>query len=88
MSSDRERDGTRPTELQCAACGRPVETVVTRHKTFGINVPQWRAGPCHNPDCPDYVPELVPADALRHRAGEEQAERRQEEREKEAGPPA
>lgn len=42
MTSDRKRDGTRPTELLCASCGRPVETVVTRHKTFGINVPQWR----------------------------------------------
>ncbi|MEU7397174.1 hypothetical protein [Streptomyces albogriseolus] len=55
MSSDRKRDRTRTTELLCGSCGRPVETVVTRHKTMGINVPHWRAGPCHNPDCVDYV---------------------------------
>ncbi|MET8491086.1 hypothetical protein AB0900_33205 [Streptomyces cellulosae] len=85
MTSERKRDGTRPTELLCASCGRPVETVVTRHKTFGINVPQWRAGPCHNPDCADYAPEMVPADSIRR---PEQGERRTEERRKEAGPHA
>ncbi|MCA2201448.1 hypothetical protein [Streptomyces sp. SMS_SU21] len=78
MSSDRRRDGSRSTELLCGSCGQPVDTVVTRHKTMGINVPRWRAGPCHNPDCPDYVPEMVPADTLR----------RAEERAKETGPPA
>ncbi|MFJ9856740.1 hypothetical protein ACIRVN_04470 [Streptomyces albogriseolus] len=86
MSSDHKRDRTRTTELLCGSCGRPVETVVTRHKTMGVNVPHWRAGPCHNPDCVDYVPEMVPADTLRPRA--EDREQRTEEREKEAGPSA
>ncbi|MBT3162610.1 hypothetical protein HTV80_05740 [Streptomyces sp. Vc74B-19] len=81
MGSYRRSDGNRPTELLCGSCGQPVETVVTRHKTMGINVPHWRAGPCHNPDCVDYVPEMVPADTLR-------TEKRADLREKEAGPPA
>ncbi|MFI0502782.1 hypothetical protein ACH3WN_07925 [Streptomyces albogriseolus] len=87
MNSDRRRDRTtRTTELLCGSCGRLVETVVTRHKTMGIYVPHWRAGPCHNPDCVDHVPEMVPADTLRPRA--EDREWRTEEREKETGPSA
>ncbi|MGA5385831.1 hypothetical protein [Streptomyces pseudogriseolus] len=86
MSSDRKRAGTRPTELLCGSCGQPVETVVTRHKTLGVNVPRWRAGPCHNPGCRDHVPEMVPADTLRPRT--EEPVTRAEEREKETGPSA
>ncbi|MFJ8909025.1 hypothetical protein ACIRG8_17560 [Streptomyces sp. NPDC102359] len=87
MSGDRKRDGTRQTELVCGSCRQPVETVVERHKTMGINVPHWRAGPCHNPDCEAYVPELVPADTVRPDAGR-RTERPAERREMEAGPPA
>ncbi|MFF4399290.1 hypothetical protein [Streptomyces sp. NPDC001480] len=36
----------------CPACGRPVETVIRRHKTLGAWVPLWVPGPCRNPDCP------------------------------------
>lgn len=39
----------------CPACGRPVDTVVRRHKTLGAWVPRWVAGPCHNPECEAYV---------------------------------
>ncbi|MFC5657481.1 hypothetical protein [Streptomyces nogalater] len=30
-------------------------TVVERHKSFGVFIPVWTAGPCHNPRCPEYV---------------------------------
>ncbi|WP_437107846.1 hypothetical protein [Streptomyces sp. enrichment culture] len=39
----------------CPACGQPVQTVVRRHKTLGAWVPVWVHGPCHNPECEDYV---------------------------------
>ncbi|MEV4332479.1 hypothetical protein AB0K02_18390 [Streptomyces sp. NPDC049597] len=39
-------------EPVCPACGRPVGTVVKRHKTLGAFVPVWEPGPCRNPDCP------------------------------------
>ncbi|TXS56860.1 hypothetical protein EAO77_12675 [Streptomyces sp. t39] len=35
----------------CPGCGRPVPTVVTRHKTLGAFVPSWGPGPCTHPDC-------------------------------------
>ncbi|MFJ6794443.1 hypothetical protein [Streptomyces sp. NPDC091268] len=38
----------------CPACGRPVDTVVTRRKSLGIFVPEWTPGPCRNPECPAY----------------------------------
>ncbi|BBC33057.1 hypothetical protein SGFS_043510 [Streptomyces graminofaciens] len=40
-------------------CGRPVATVVRRHKTLGAYVPVWGAGPCTNPRCEAYVDEAV-----------------------------
>ncbi|MFJ4778451.1 hypothetical protein [Streptomyces sp. NPDC088762] len=43
----------------CPACGNPVETVLRRHKSLGIFVPQWVPGPCRNPQCERYV---APAD--------------------------
>ncbi|MFF8844653.1 hypothetical protein ACF08N_18370 [Streptomyces sp. NPDC015127] len=45
---------SRPQEEEpvCPACGRPVGTVVKRHKTLGAFVPVWEPGPCRNPDCP------------------------------------
>ncbi|WP_345580094.1 hypothetical protein [Streptomyces prasinosporus] len=39
----------------CPTCGQTVETVVRRHKTLGAWVPVWTHGPCHNPECEDYV---------------------------------
>ncbi|WP_367038905.1 hypothetical protein [Streptomyces sp. Je 1-332] len=35
----------------CPACHEPVTAELTRHKTMGIYVPQWKPGPCHNPSC-------------------------------------
>ncbi|MFI8090639.1 hypothetical protein ACIF9R_20330 [Streptomyces sp. NPDC086080] len=61
MDSRRKRDGTRQSGHVCDACRQPVDTVVERHKTLGIYVPVWTAGPCHNPDCERYVPEPLPA---------------------------
>ncbi|MFE1200041.1 hypothetical protein ACFW6E_46450 [Streptomyces olivaceoviridis] len=36
-----------------------------RHKTMGVYVPRWTAGPCHNPNCKQYVPEQVTVDSVR-----------------------
>ncbi|AVH56577.1 MULTISPECIES: hypothetical protein [Streptomyces] len=38
-------------EQVCPACGKPVATVVRRHKVLGAWVPKWEPGPCHNPEC-------------------------------------
>ncbi|MEU6280495.1 hypothetical protein [Streptomyces sp. NPDC047028] len=43
-------------EHVCPVCGRPVDTVVRRHKTLGAWVPVWGPGPCHAPDCPSRTP--------------------------------
>ncbi|MCX4910537.1 hypothetical protein OHA11_40865 [Streptomyces sp. NBC_00878] len=40
----------------CPVCKRPLEaTIKRRHKTLGVFVPVWGPGPCHNPDCPEYL---------------------------------
>ncbi|MFB7933968.1 MULTISPECIES: hypothetical protein [Streptomyces] len=41
-----------------------------RHKTLGIFVPVWAPGPCHNPDCSDYLqqPELKSPPKREHHA--------------------
>ncbi|CAM5238417.1 hypothetical protein SALBM217S_07371 [Streptomyces griseoloalbus] len=57
--SDRKRAGTRPTELLCGSCGQPVETVVTRHKTLGVNVPPLAGGPLPQPRLPRLRPRMV-----------------------------
>jgi hypothetical protein len=42
--------------LTCPVCKNPVGTIIKgRHKTFGVYVPTWGPGPCHNPDCPEHV---------------------------------
>ncbi|MFF0159335.1 hypothetical protein ACFYRY_17640 [Streptomyces sp. NPDC005263] len=41
----------------CPVCGQPVDTVVRRHKTLGVWVPVWVAGPCRAPECAAYVEE-------------------------------
>ncbi|MEU0299941.1 hypothetical protein ABZ252_10805 [Streptomyces sp. NPDC006175] len=46
-----ERQTDRQAEYVCPACKQPVATVLARHKTLGIFVPHWGAGPCQNPAC-------------------------------------
>ncbi|MFC9243085.1 hypothetical protein ACFT7S_03270 [Streptomyces sp. NPDC057136] len=52
--SSHQRETKPQTEFTCPACKQPVATEMTRHKTLGIFVPVWQAGPCQNPDCPEY----------------------------------
>ncbi|HZF88449.1 hypothetical protein [Streptomyces sp.] len=59
MNSDRKRRTGRTSGHACRSCKQPVDTVVERHKTMGVYVPVWTAGPCHNPQCERYVPEQV-----------------------------
>ncbi|MFC3349960.1 hypothetical protein ACFOOM_21540 [Streptomyces echinoruber] len=52
-------------EHACPVCGRPVATVVRRHKTLGVWVPVWGPGPCRNPECAAFAEEdagTAPAD--------------------------
>jgi hypothetical protein len=42
-----------------------VDAVVERHKTMGVYVPVWIAGPCHNPNCDECVPEQVAVSSVR-----------------------
>ncbi|MFD0266828.1 hypothetical protein ACFVGY_09560 [Streptomyces sp. NPDC127106] len=44
-------------QRSCAACGRPVDTLVRRRKVLGIFIPEWVPGPCRNPDCREYAPD-------------------------------
>lgn len=39
----------------CPACKQPVADVAERHKSMGVVFPVWAAGPCHNPQCTEYV---------------------------------
>ncbi|GGS26434.1 hypothetical protein GCM10010221_24620 [Streptomyces parvus] len=39
----------------CPTCKQPVSSEIHRHKSLGIFVPVWRAGPCENPDCLEYA---------------------------------
>ncbi|MFI6276168.1 hypothetical protein [Streptomyces sp. NPDC050988] len=41
-------------EYVCPVCKQAVDTVVRRHKTLGVFVPLWGAGPCRNPQCAEY----------------------------------
>ncbi|MEV2194385.1 hypothetical protein AB0I02_25860 [Streptomyces phaeochromogenes] len=41
-------------EYVCPVCKQAVDTVVRRHKTLGVFVPLWGAGPCQNPQCAEY----------------------------------
>ncbi|WP_221348129.1 hypothetical protein [Streptomyces beigongshangae] len=41
-------------ESLCPVCEQSVDTVVRRHKTFGVFVPVWGPGPCRNPRCASY----------------------------------
>lgn len=65
MNSDRKRRATPSAPYLCRSCKQPVDTVVERHKTMGVWVPLWTAGPCHNPRCERFVPRRVPIDSAR-----------------------
>ena len=64
MNSEKKADATWPPRRPCPSCKQPVEAVMKRHKTMGVFVPVWTAGPCHNPQCARYEPELVPISSL------------------------
>ncbi|WP_411101941.1 hypothetical protein [Streptomyces sp. cmx-4-9] len=40
----------------CPACGGAVDTVVRRHKSLGVFVPEWVPGPCRDRECLRYAP--------------------------------
>jgi hypothetical protein len=66
MNTDRKRRAAaRPSTYVCSSCKKPVHAVVERHKTMGVYVPTWTAGPCHNPRCEQYVPEQASIDSVR-----------------------
>ncbi|MGW7078532.1 hypothetical protein ACWGH2_14605 [Streptomyces sp. NPDC054871] len=52
MRSDEHAKTPQAADGVCPACHNPVPAEVTRHKTMGIYVPQWKPGSCHNPSCP------------------------------------
>ncbi|MER7578113.1 hypothetical protein [Streptomyces sp. NPDC126514] len=64
MDSERNPPQVRRTASTCRSCKQPVDTVMERHKTMGVYVPRWTAGPCHNQHCDQYVPEQVPVSSL------------------------
>ncbi|MHC0431705.1 hypothetical protein ACX6XY_16205 [Streptomyces sp. O3] len=45
----------------CPVCKQPVQEAVKRRKVLGAWVPQFGAGPCHNPDCEACDDAEVPA---------------------------
>ncbi|MFD3839781.1 hypothetical protein ACFWWC_26525 [Streptomyces sp. NPDC058642] len=65
MTDERKPTSTRSAQHACRSCKQPVDTVVERHKSMGVYVPHWTAGPCHNPKCDQYVPEQVPVSSVR-----------------------
>ncbi|AXE84131.1 hypothetical protein C1703_03895 [Streptomyces sp. Go-475] len=65
MSSDNERRAASRPRYVCRSCEQPVDAVMERHKTMGVFVPVWVAGPCHNQRCEHYVPELVTVTSVR-----------------------
>lgn len=64
MDSERNSEAAHRSTQTCHSCKQPVDTVMERHKTMGVYVPRWTAGPCHNPHCDQYVPEQVPVSSL------------------------
>lgn len=64
MNAERATEAVRRSTSVCRSCRQPVDTVLERHKTMGVYVPHWTAGPCHNSHCDQYVPEQVPVSAL------------------------
>ncbi|MCZ4513122.1 hypothetical protein O3Q52_34205 [Streptomyces sp. ActVer] len=60
-------------EYVCPVCKQAVDTVVRRHKTLGVFVPLWGAGPCRNPQCAQYEEGEAEADSERVLASEPEA---------------
>ncbi len=70
MSKAERGAGSRGTSA-CPVCRHPLDMIIKkRHKTLGIFVPVWAPGPCHNPDCSDYLqqPELKSPPKREHHA--------------------
>lgn len=65
MNRERKLRGPASSGHVCPSCKQPVDTVVERHKTMGVYVPIWTAGPCHNPRCQRYVPAQGPVHSVR-----------------------
>jgi len=65
MNDKRESKVARPSGYVCRSCKKPVDGVLERHKSMGVYVPSWTAGPCHNRDCLEYVPEEVHVSSVR-----------------------
>ncbi|MET9548823.1 hypothetical protein [Streptomyces sp. 135] len=57
MNGERKHRTTTASGHVCGSCKQPVDAVVVRHKSLGVFVPAWVAGPCQNPRCEEYVPE-------------------------------
>ncbi|MEZ3180187.1 hypothetical protein KYY02_16295 [Streptomyces pimonensis] len=65
MSGTEEQSATSRARYVCRSCKHPVNAVLERHKTMGVYVPTWTAGPCHNEKCSEYVPEQVAVTSIR-----------------------
>ncbi|MER6677512.1 hypothetical protein [Streptomyces sp. NPDC000983] len=65
MNTQQQPHASTPPGHTCHSCKQPVDAVVERHKTMGVYVPRWTAGPCHNPHCDQCVPERVPVSSVR-----------------------
>ncbi|WP_078625562.1 hypothetical protein RFN58_40810 [Streptomyces iakyrus] len=65
MSTEQKPPATTPSTYVCRSCKQPVDAVVERHKSMGVYVPHWTAGPCHNPRCDHCVPEQIPISSVR-----------------------
>jgi hypothetical protein len=69
MGINEQRKATASSGYVCRSCKEPVDAVVKRHRTMGVFVPVWTAGPCHNPPCLEYVPEREPINSARRASG-------------------
>lgn len=65
MKTQRKSRTNPPSRHVCRSCKQPVDAVLERHKTMGVYVPLWVAGPCHRSECDQYVPEQVPISSVR-----------------------
>ncbi|MFJ8596339.1 hypothetical protein [Streptomyces sp. NPDC093598] len=65
MGSEQKPQATTSSRYVCSSCKQPVDAVVERHKTMGVFVPLWTAGPCHNPRCDQYISEQVQISSVR-----------------------
>ncbi|MGV0100136.1 hypothetical protein [Streptomyces californicus] len=59
--ASKERETRQRAAFMCPTCKQPVRSEIHRHKSLGIFVPVWRAGPCENPDCADCAADERPA---------------------------